>query len=236
MIIRGSMHLLVMATAVMFSMPAVAQDSGFFAGLDASAGMAHGSSGTKNGGGFGGGGVVKRVRFGTTAGIGAHAGYRFDRHLSGFLSYQHVRGDVSWDAHFSQLGQTTNFSGTAISNAVLLNMAYDWLPSDTTTIRGTVGIGATFNKLSGITEKFEGAFVAEVENHTRTSPIVQIGASIQHHLTPKTTLGLNAAVSYTGGFKTGPTRTGNLGKTDINPYEIDDVWRAGLGVSVQTRF
>lgn len=210
--------------------------SGFFAGLDTSVGMAHGSSGTKNAGGFGGGGVVQNITFGTTTGIGVHAGYRFDRHLSGFLSYQHVRGDVDWDAHFPRFAQTSNFSGTATSNAILVNVAYDWLPSDDTAIKATAGVGAVFNTLSGVTERFEGAFASNVEDHTQTNPIAQIGASIQHYITPKTALGLHATVSYVGGFKTGATRTGNLGRTEINPYEIDSVWRTGLGVSLQARF
>ncbi|MGB3276221.1 MAG: autotransporter domain-containing protein [Castellaniella sp.] len=217
-------------------MAANAQEPGFFIGLDTSIGIAHGASGTDNGGGFGGGGIVENVKFGTTTGIGVHAGYKFDRHLSGFLSYQHVRGNIDWDARFPQFAQTTNFSGTATSNAILVNVAYDWLPSDATTIRATAGVGATFNKLSGVTEKFGGAFVSDVEDHTETSPIAQIGASIQHYITPKTALGLNATVAYTGGFRTGSTRTGNLGRTDINPYKIDNVWRASLGVYLQTRF
>lgn len=236
MLRRHSIPMLAMAAAAALSMAASAQEPGFFVGLDTSVGIAQGSSSTKNGGGFGGGGVVENIKFGTTTGIGVHAGYKFDHHLSGFLSYQHVQGDIDWDARFPQFAQTTNFSGTATSNAILVNVAYDWLPSDTTTIRATAGVGATFNKLSGVTERFEGTFVSDVEDHTETSPIAQIGASIQHYVTPKTALGLNATVSYTGGFKTGATRSGNLGRTEINPYEIDSVWRASLGVSLQTRF
>src|SRR5690606_6034108 len=98
---------------------------------------AHGSSGTDNAGGFGGGGVVENVKFGTATGIGFHAGYQFDRHVSGFFSYHYERGNVDWDSHFPRIGQTTNFSGTAVSNLLLANVAYDWLPSDTTTITAT---------------------------------------------------------------------------------------------------
>src|SRR5690606_27840908 len=115
---HGSSLLLAMVVAAL-PISAFAQGPGFFAGLGASAGIAHGSSGTKNGGGFGGGGVVENVKFGTTAGIGAHVGYRFDNRLSGFVSYQYVRGDVDWDANFPRFGQTINFSGTASSNAIL---------------------------------------------------------------------------------------------------------------------
>ena len=129
------------AAAALLPLSAIAQEPGFFAGLDASVGTAHGSSGTTNGGGFGGGGVVQNVKFGTTAGIELHAGYQFDRHISGCLSYQYARGDVDWDANFPRFGITTNFSGTATTNAFLVNVAYDWLPSDTTTIRATAGVG-----------------------------------------------------------------------------------------------
>ena len=235
MMIRHSIALLTLATALL-PLSSIAQEPGFFAGLDASAGMAHGSSGTDNGGGFGGGGVVDKVKFGTTAGFGLHAGYQFDRHLSGFLSYQYVRGNVSWDARFPPPDSTTNFSGTAVTHAVLLNVGYDWLPADATTIRATAGLGLAFNTLSDVTEKYHGVFAADLEDHTSTNPIAQIGASIRHAVTPKTTLGLSATVAYTGGFKTGNTRDGNLGRTVINPYEIDDVWRASLGVSLETRF
>lgn len=236
MTIRCSILMLSVAATALLPISAIAQEPGFFAGLDASAGMARGSSDTRDGGGFGGGGIVENVKFGTTTGIGFHAGYKFDRHISGFLSYQYVQGDIDWDTNFPRFGQTTNFSGTAISNTLLVNVAYDWLPSDTTTIRATAGLGVSINKLSDITERYEGAFVADIKSHSKSSPIAQIGASIQRHITPKTMLGLNATVAYTGGFETGTTRTGNLGRTEINPYEIDRVWRASLGVSLQTRF
>jgi len=227
---------LVTAMAVL-PMPAFAQEPGFFAGLDAAGGMARGSSGTRDGGGFGGGGIVKNVTFGTTAGIGAHIGYQFDRELSGFVSYQYVRGDVDWDAVFPHLGQTLNFSGTASSNAVLINVAYAWSPSDTTTVRASAGAGVTFNTLSGVTETTQaGVFVSDLEDHTQASPMVRIGAAIEHRLSRNTLLGLNASIAYAGDFSTGNTRTGNLGRTSMHPYEIDDVWRASLGVSMQARF
>ena len=88
---------------------AQAQAPGFFAGLDTSVCIAHGSSDTSDGGGFGGGGIVKDVKFGNTAGIGAHAGYQFDRNLSGFVSSQHVRGDIDWAAEFPSFGQKLGF-------------------------------------------------------------------------------------------------------------------------------
>jgi hypothetical protein len=49
-------------------------------------------------------------------------------------------------------------------------------------------------------------------------------------------LGLDALLTYTGGFETGDTRSGNLGITDINPYKIKDAWRANLGVSINFEF
>lgn len=222
------------ACIILFPTMAMAHERGFFAGLDPSVGMARGSSGTKNGGGFGGGGVVKDVEFRNTVGIGVHAGYQFDRARSAFVSYQYVRGDIDWAVNFP--GQTTDFSGTATSNAILLNLAYDWYTSDATTIKASAGAGATFNTLSRLTETWGGVFVSNPERHTKVSPMAQLGAFMQHYLSPNAVVGLNAIVAYTGGFRTGNTRTGNLGKTEINPYKIDDVWRASLGVSLQIRF
>lgn len=226
------------SVVVLIILPAMAQAQapGFFAGLDTSVGIAHGSSDTSDGGGFGGGGIVKDVKFGNAAGIGAHAGYQFDRNLSGFVSYQHVRGDIDWAAEFPGFGQRLDFSGKATSNAILVNLAYGWNVSDATTIRATAGVGATHNKLSNVTETYQGAFVSDVEKHTKLSPMVQVGASLQHQLSTNAVLGLNAMVAYTGGFRTGNTRKGNLGVSEINPYEIDDVWRASLGVSLNVRF
>lgn len=229
--------LAIIIAATIFPASALAQEPGFFAGLDAIGGIADGSSSTKDGGGFGGGGIVKNVKFGTTTGIGAHLGYRFNRQLSTFVSYQHIRGDIDWDAVFPDFGQTSNFSGTATSDTVLVNVAHDWFPSDKVTITATAGAGAAFNTLSDVTETGAGGiFLSNVEDHTEVSPMVRLGAGIQHHFPANVILGLNASIAYTGGFSTGDTRTGNLGKTSINPYEIDDVWRASLGVFLRARF
>lgn len=217
-----------------FPVMTLAHERGFFAGIDTTVGIAQGSSSTKNGSGFGGGGVANDVKFGNTVGIGAHVGYQFDHALSALISYQHTQGDVDWRVDFPT--QATNISGTATSNAILLNLAYDWHASDDTIIRATAGAGPTFNTLSKMTETQEGEFLSNPEKHTMVSPMVQLGASIQHYLSPRAVLSLNATVAYTGGFRTGDTRTGNLGRTNINPYKIDDVWRAGLGVSMQVRF
>jgi hypothetical protein len=216
-----------------------AEDTGFFAGLDWSAGMASGSSKTTNGGApWAGGGVVSNVKFGGTIGIGGHAGYRFNPALSGFISYQHVRGDVSWDATFPLFGVSSDFKGTAISNVIMGNLAYDFALSDTTSIRTSVGIGLSFNSLSNVVERdvATGLFLADVADRTRTSPAAQIGAGIQHRIAPHAVLGLNASVSYTGGFETGDTRSGNLGVTPITPYKIDDVWRTNLTASLRFAF
>lgn len=62
-------------TALLFPASALAQDTGFFAGLDVYGGTAFGSSSTTNGGAaFAGGGVVNNVKFGGTVGMGGHAG------------------------------------------------------------------------------------------------------------------------------------------------------------------
>lgn len=218
---------------------ASAESTGFFAGLDLSAGMASGSSKTTDGGApWAGGGVVDHVKFGNTTGIGGHAGYRIAPALSGFISYQHVRGDVSWNAAFPMLGVASDFNGTAISNVTMGHLAYDFAMSDTTSIRVSAGAGLSFNSLSNVLETTSGAgiFLAEVADHTQISPAARIGAGIRYKFAPNAALGLDASVSYTGGFATGSTRTGNLGVTSITPYKIDDVWRTSLNASMRFEF
>lgn len=225
--------------ALLLPASALAQDSRFFAGLDASAGLALGSSSTTNGGAaFAGGGVVDNVTFGETLGVGGHFGYRLDPSLSTFVSYGHFRGSVSWDADFPLFGVASNFRGNAVSNVVMGNMTYDWALSDTTSMRASAGLGVSINSLSSVVETDEGTgvFLADVANHTRISPTAEISAGIQHRVTPNTVLGLHAAVSYAGGFETGDTRSGNLGVTPITPYKIDHVWRANLGASIRFEF
>lgn len=232
---------LILAAIFATALPATAfaGEQGFFVGLDAVGGAAVGSSGTTNGGApFAGGGVVNNVKFGETAGIGGHIGYRFDPAMSVFISYQHIRGGISWDANFPMVGVASGFSGSAISDAVMGNAAYEFPLSETIAIRATAGLGLTFNTLSGITEtdKATGIFLDDVADHTNVSPIAQIGAGIRYKITPNAALGLDASLAYAGGFETGNTRVGNLGVTDINPYRIDNVWRANLGASIRVAF
>lgn len=229
----------IVAAAGIVGAPAIAGDAGFFAGLDASVGTAWGSSNTTDGGApFAGGGVVENVKFGTAYGVGGHAGYRFSRAFSAFVSYRHGRGDVSWDAEFPLFGVASRFEGTAVGNAVMANAAYDFALSDRTSLGVTAGAGLSFNSLSGIveTDVGTGLFLADVAGGDRTSPVARIGAGIRHRISPGATLALDASIAYGGGFATGDTRSGNLGVTDINPYKIDDVWRADLGASVRFRF
>jgi len=219
--------------------PAFADDAGFFAGFDFSGGAAVGSSSTKDGGAsWAGGGVVNNVKFSGTASVGGHAGYRFDQALSGFISYQYIRGDVGWDAAFPLFGVASNFKGAATSNVILGNLAYDFALSDTTSLRASAGVGLSFNSLSNVTETDVGTglYLANLADRTRTSPAAQIGAGIQHRIAPQAVLGLNASVSYTGGFETGTTRSGNLGVTPITSYKIDDVWRTQLSASIRFQF
>jgi hypothetical protein len=232
-------YLIIVGTALLFPGSALAQGSNFFAGLDVSGAWASGSSNTTNGGAdFAGGGVVGNVKFDNTVGIGGHVGYRFDSALSTFISYQHVRGDVSWDANFPLLGVSSGFDGNATSHLILGNLAYDWALSDATSIRTSVGLGLSLNSLSGVVETDigTGLFLSDVTDHTRKSAAAQIGFGIQHRIASNIALGLNAAVSYTGGFGTGDTRSGNLGITSITPYQIDDVWRTSLGTSIEFEF
>lgn len=215
------------------------EGTGFFTGLDLSAGMAFGSSRTKDGGAsWAGGGVVDNVKFGGTIGVGGHVGYRFNTALSGFISYQYVQGDVSWDAMFPLIGAASDFKGAAFSNVIMANLVNDFALSDTTSIRGSIGVGLAFNSLSDITETDAGSglFLSDVRDHTEMSPAAQIGAGLWHKVASNAVFGLGASVSYTGGFETGDTRSGNLGVTPITPYKIDDVWRTNLSASIRFRF
>lgn len=221
---------------------ALAEEQDFFFGLDALGGTAFGSSSTKDGGGvlpmFKGDGVVSNVRFGGTIGIGGHFGYRFSPNWSALVSYQHMRGNVSWDAAFPTYGGGSEFDGNATSDAFIGNVAYQRLLSDITAVSLKAGLGVGFNRLSELVEanRVTGQFVSNVAGKTKTSPLFQIGAGIQHKLIGNTTIGLDALLAYAGGFETGDTRRGNLGVTDINPYKIDDVWRANLGASIRFEF
>lgn len=221
---------------------AAAENRGFFAGLDALGGVAFGSSSTKNGGGlppmFNGDGVVGNVRFGATSGVGGHAGYRFTPSWAALLSYQHLRGDIGWNATFATSGMVAEFDGVATSDVLIGSLAYERSVSAATALRLTAGLGVTFNRLSQIVEtnKAGGEFISNVAGNTMVSPAAQIGAGVRHNLTDNATIGLDALLAYSGGFETGATRQGNLGVTDINPYRIDNVWRMNLGASVRFEF
>lgn len=144
---------LVLAVSVSAPMTAMAGEDEFFAGLDLLGGVASGSSSTRDGGApFAGGGVVDEVRFGGTTGIGGHMGYRFAPDLAVSISYQHIRGDIGWNANFPLYGVSSGFEGTATSDAVIGSIAYETPLSDATVVRGTAGLGISFNSLSGVGE------------------------------------------------------------------------------------
>lgn len=239
---RFATSILALALSAAQPMAAMAQDQDFFVGIDVLGGMAFGSSSTTDGGGilplFDGDGVVGNVSFGKTIGIGGHVGYRFDPAWSAILSYQHIRGDISWDATFTNFGGASEFAGDAISNAIIGNVAYERPLSQATAMKLSAGLGVSFNKLTGIVEtnKPTGEFVSDVAGKTKAAPLAQIGAGIHHKLTHSATIGLDALLAYTSGFETGNTRSGNLGVTEINPYKIDDVWRTNLGASFRLDF
>lgn len=221
-----------------FSAPAFAGDSGVIAGIDVSGGTAHGSSDTTNGGGFGGGGVVANVKFGHIVDLGGYVGYRFGTAWSAFLSYQHIRGDIQWDANFPPGLGSTHFSGTAESNVLMANLSYAYPLSDATDFDVSGGLGVSFNKLADVVETVHGTgeFVSDVHSDTRASQSARIAAGIRHKLSPNMVFGLEASLAYAGKFRTGDTRFGNLGVTSINPYEIDSVWRTSLTASLTYTF
>lgn len=224
---------------IAFPLPALAAEQGLFAGLDASAGAAFGSSKTTNGGAsFAGGGVVDGVKFGTTWGGGGHVGYQFDPAMSAFISYQSVWGDVRWNAHYPLIGASSKFDGMAISNVILGNVAYEFPLSNATTLKTTAGLGVAFNTLSNVTEtdRPTGVFLSNLESRTKIGPAAQVGLGLRHKIAPNAIVGLDGLVAYMGGFETGNTRSGNLGVTEINPYRIDDVWRASVSASIKASF
>ncbi|MGB6008983.1 outer membrane protein [Castellaniella sp.] len=216
-----------------------AQEPGFFTDVHISAGMTQGSSDTADGGAdFAGGGVVKDVKFQNTAGIGIDAGYQLDPAWSLFLSYQYAHSDVRWNAEFPAIGVASRFSGDALSHTVLANVGYAIPLTSATTLRATAGLGAAFNSFSNVVERDKATsfFLSDVADGTRTSPAARLGIGLRYAVTRNTMVGLDASVTYLGGFRTGETRSGNLGVTRITPYEIDDVWRTGLSASVGARF
>ncbi|MFL9609262.1 hypothetical protein ACKF11_04185 [Methylobacillus sp. Pita2] len=239
-------RILAITFAASFPFTVFADEPGFFAGIDVTGGTAHGRSSTKDGGGNpftntpGAGGKVDHVKFKDTTGIGGHIGYRFtDSPLSAFISYQHIRGKLGWDASYSLFpGAVSSFDATATSNILLGNIAYDWRLTELTSVRASLGLGVAYNALSNTTEtdKQTGQFVSKVSNHREASPAAQFTAGLRHKVSPNIVLGLDALVSYTGGFETGDTRSGNLGITRINAYKIDDVWRANVGASLTFNF
>lgn len=236
--LRGIM-LSLMAASMVLSEPAIADESGFFAGVDAFGTSTRASSNTRNGGAaFAGGGVVKNVDFDGAAGIGGHAGYRFDSAWSAFASYGYSRGDVSWDAVFPAFGVASSFSGSATTQMVLGNVAYDFAITPKATASISAGAGIAFNALSDVVERDKptSLFLSDVKNHTQASPVVRIGVGYRYRVTRHVVLGADAAVARMGGFRTGDTRSGNLGVTDITPYRMHDAWQASLGASMRILF
>ena len=234
-----SVRLLSACLAAAIPFAAAAEDIGPFGGFDLIGGVASGSSSTTDGGApFAGGGIVDDVTMGPTAGLRGQIGYRFDPSWSAFVSYQHIEGDVSWIADFPAIGASSTFDGTATSDAILGNIAYDLPLSDATVVKAVAGLGISFNTLSDVMESdaASGTFLARPAGHTTIAPIVQVETGIQNTITPNATLGLGVSLAYAGGFETGNTRHGNLGWTAINPYRIGDVWRANAGVSLRVRF
>lgn len=231
--------LAIAAVLLVSSVSVAAQDGDFIAGLAVSGGLNYGSSNTKNGGAaFAGGGIVRNLTFDGVAGLGGYVGVRLRPSLSAFISYQHLRGGVSWDAEFPAIGVASSFRGFAHSNIVMGNLGYDWTLSDRTMLRARGGLGLAMNAFAGLveTDRATGQFLAEVASSPSLSPAAEIGAGIAHRFTRNAEFSLNAAVGYVGGFRTGDTRTGNLGVTAITPYEVDHVWRVSLGASVRYLF
>lgn len=236
----------ILCSAVAAALPSAALaedlDKGFFAGIDLLGGFATGSSSTTNGGGtppvYHSDGVVRDVTFGNTLGIGGHIGYRLDPNWSAFASYHYIRGDIGWSADYPSLGIASDFSGDAYSNVLMGNVAYRHALSDETSLILKAGLGVSLNTLSDITEvnPTDGSLISHLANHTKASPAGQVGVGFQHAITSNVTLGLDASLGYAGSFETGDTRTLGSDVMEINPYEIENVWRGNLGGSLKVNF
>jgi hypothetical protein len=136
------------------------------------------------------------------------------------------------------IGAASTFGGTAVSNLLMGNLAYDFALSGSTTLRASAGAGLALNALRGVveTDVGTGSFLDNVADHTQVSAAARIGAGIEQKLTANARFGLDASLDYRGGFETGDTRTGNLGVTSITPYRIDNVWGADLTASLGVDF
>lgn len=217
-------------------------DRDFFVGLEVLGSTASGTSSTRNGGGnpplFQGDGIVSKVRFDDTVGVGAQVGYRLHPRWSVALSYQYIRGDIRWRADYPAFQVASDFDGTATSNVILATLGYAHPLSDATSLTLRGGLGASYNRLSGVQE-FDigtGLFLADLAGRTQASTAALVGLGIEHQLTRSIAIGLEATATYNGGFQTGITRRGNLGTTGINRYELDDVWRGNLAASLKFSF
>lgn len=234
-------HLTASAMILLLFSPtlAAAQESGFFAGLDLSAGAAFGSSTTRDGGApWAGGGIVDKVSFGALSGVGVRAGYRFDPTFSTFGSLDFLRGDVRWRASYPLFGVQSTFEGAAVSTVIMGNLAGDFALGETTVLRARAGFGLSLNTLADIveTEMATGTFVADVAQRMRVSPAARIGVGIAQQIAPGAEFGIETGLTYVGSFETGDSRTGNLGATAIKPYRIDDVWAANVSASLRVEF
>ena len=120
----------------------------------------------------------------------------------------------------------------------MANIAYDFALAQATTLRLSSGLGVAYNKLSGVDEHNvrTGRLLSHLESERKTNLAAQVGVGLRHWISANTEIGLDLLATYTGGFKTGDTREGNLGVTEINAFEIDDVWRASIGASVRYAF
>lgn len=132
---------------------ALAQDTGFFVGIDAIGSVGHGTPTTTTAGAYaGGGGSLSDIRFGSALNLGGHVGYRFEGPLSVSISYQHLASSIAWTTHFKKYNDTTFMEGTAQSDVVLFNLGLDLLSSESTTIGASVGLGLAHNQLFEIAE------------------------------------------------------------------------------------
>lgn len=220
--------------------PTSAQDqidaTGFFAGVDAGGVFRSGGSRTTDGG-ESRNGVVSGVRFSEAFAIGGHLGYRLNSQWSAFVSYDHVSGDVTWQTDFPFVPRA-HFKTNATSNIFLGNLDYSHALADSTNFTIGAGAGISVNSLSNADEKsLVFGHYATLDGQTTVSPAVRALVGIEQQIAPQVAIGLNASISYLGGFETGSAREYvGLGRQVINPYRLSNVWGAAVTASLKARF
>lgn len=215
----------------------IASATGLFIDVNVGAAFRSGTSNTTTGGRFHNG-TVKDVHFSEAYAVGGQIGYRLSEELAAFVSVNHISGGLNWAAWYSGIGDS-RFRSRASSTLILANAAYSYSLSEATALTATAGLGLSINDLSDIFESSTalGEF-AKVGSNTQYDAAARLGLSLSHEIAPSLTLGLDGALTYTGGFSTGHSRSRiDVKATEaIGPYAVQNVWAATVTASLKARF